>query len=241
MKTPSTPIDGPLTQARFLRRPNRFLLQVRLEDTGKEVEAHMADPGRLRELLIPEKRLWLRPASKPERKTSWTAVLVESPDGSELISLDSTLPNRLIAEALRERAIDELSDWELVRAEVKMGRSRFDFLLSRGESEKMVLEVKSVTLVEEGIALFPDAVTERGARHVRELAEIAGRPGWKATVLFVLQRPDAEEIRAARSIDPKFSAALSEAKEAGVRVLGRRCKVLKDRVELGRQVPAGVG
>jgi len=204
------------------------------------VEAHMADPGRLRELLLPEKRLWLRPASKPERKTRWTAVLVESPDGSELISLDSTLPNRLIAEALRERAIAELSDWELVRAEVKMGRSRFDFLLSRGESEKMVLEVKSVTLVEEGIALFPDAVTERGARHVRELAEIAGRPGWEATVLFVLQRPDAEEIRAARSIDPKFSDALSEAKEAGVRVLGRRCKVLKDRVELGRQVPAGV-
>jgi sugar fermentation stimulation protein A len=201
----------------------------------------MADPGRLRELLLPEKRLWLRPASKPERKTRWTAVLVESPDGSGLISLDSTLPNRLIAEALRERAISELSEWEFVRAEVKMGRSRFDFLLSRGESDRMVLEVKSVTLVEDGIALFPDAVTERGARHVRELAEIAARPGWEAAVLFVLQRPDAGEIRAARSIDPKFSDALAEAAEAGVKVLGRRCRVLEDRVELGSAVPAGVG
>ena len=237
----STPIIGPLTKARFLRRPNRFLLQVRLEDTGVEVEAHMADPGRLRELLIPEKRLWLRPASKPERKTRWTAVLVESPDGSGLVSLDSTLPNRLIAEALRKKAISELRDWDLVRAEVKMGRSRFDFMLSRGESEKMVLEVKSVTLVRDGVALFPDAVTERGARHVRELAEIAARPGWVAAVLFVLQRPDAGEIRAARSIDPKFSEALSEAGRAGVKILGRRCRVLEDRVELGRSVPAYAG
>lgn len=238
---PSTPIVGPLTEARFIRRPNRFLLQVRLEDTGLEVDAHMADPGRLRELLLPQKRLWLRPASKPERRTRWTAVLVESPGGSGLISLDSTLPNRLIAEALRERAIAELSEWEFVRAEITMGRSRFDFLLSRGESEKLVLEVKSVTLVEEGIAYFPDAVTERGARHVRELAEIAGRPGWEAAVLFVLQRPDAEEIRAARAIDPKFSDALSKAEKAGVRILGRRCTVLKERVELGSAVPAGIG
>jgi sugar fermentation stimulation protein A len=238
---PSTPIEGPLREARFLRRPNRFLLQVRLEDTGLEVDAHMADPGRLKELLIPGGRLWLRPATNPERKTRWTAVLVESPDASGLVSLDSTLPNRLIAEALRERSISELSEWELVRAEITMGRSRFDFLLSRGESEKLVLEVKSVTLVEEGIAYFPDAVTERGARHIRELAEIAGRPGWEAAVLFVLQRPDAEEIRAARAIDPKFSDALSMAEKAGVRILGRRCRVLKDRVELGTAVPAGVG
>lgn len=237
MSKPSTPIGGPLTKARFLHRPNRFLLQVRLEDTGLPVDAHMADPGRLKELLLPGRRLWLRPASKPERKTRWSAVLVESPDGIGLISLDTTLPNRLIAEALRERGISELSDWELVRAEVKMGRSRFDFLLSRGGSERMVLEVKSVTLVEEGVGLFPDAVTERGTRHVRELAEIAARPGWKAGVLFVLQRPDAEEIRAARNIDPKFSDALSEAEDAGVKILGRRCRVREDRVELGRAVP----
>ena len=241
MRKPSTPIIGPLTTARFLHRPNRFLLQVRLEDTGIEVEAHMADPGRLRELLLPEKRLWLRPASKPERKTRWTAVLVESPDGSGLISLDSTLPNRLIAEALRERAISELSEWEFVRAEVTMGRSRFDFLLSRGESDRMVLEVKSVTLVEDGIALFPDAVTERGARHVRELAEIAARPGWEAAVLFVLQRPTPKKSERPESIDPKFSDALVRAAEAGVKILGRRCRVLEDRVELGSAVPAGVG
>jgi sugar fermentation stimulation protein A len=101
----------------------------------------------------------------------------------------------------------------------------------------LVLEVKSVTLVEEGVGLFPDAVTERGARHVRELAEITGRDGWKAAVLFVLQRSAADEIRAARRIDPRFADALTLAANAGVRVFGRRCEVLPEGVELGQAVP----
>jgi len=105
----------------------------------------------------------------------------------------------------------------------------------------MALEVKSVTLVEEGVGLFPDAVTERGARHVRDLAEIAERPGWEAGILFVLQRSDAQEVRAARSIDPKFAEALSEAKAAGVRILGRRCRVFQDRIELSDPVPVRIG
>jgi sugar fermentation stimulation protein A len=205
------------------------------------VEAHLADPGRLKELLLPGRQVWLRPASNPDRKTRWTAVLVESPDGRELVSVDTTLPNRLVGEALRNRALEELADWELVRPEVTMGRSRFDFLLKHGDGRQMALEVKSVTLVEDEVGLFPDAVTARGARHVKELAEIAARPGWEAGVLFVLQRSDAREVRAARSIDPAFAEALSEAKKAGVRILGRRCRVYSNRVELGSGVPAYVG
>lgn len=201
----------------------------------------MADPGRLRELLLPEKRLWLRPASNPNRKTRWTAVLVESPSGNELVSLDTTLPNRLVGESLKAGALDEFSSWDLVRAEVTMGRSRLDFLLAHADGRQLALEVKSVTLVEDGIALFPDAVTERGARHVRELTELAGNDDWEAAILFVLQRSDGREIQAARSIDPKFADALAVAKAGGVRVLGRRCHVFPDRVELGEAVPAGVG
>jgi sugar fermentation stimulation protein A len=201
----------------------------------------MADPGRLKELLLPGKKLWLRPAGNPERKTRWTAVLVESPDGEELVSLDSTLPNRLIGRALEARGMEEFQGWDLGRAEITIGHSRFDFLLSGAGGEQLVLEVKSVTLVEGGIGFFPDAVTERGARHVRELAQIASRPGWQAAVLFVLQRSGANEIRAARGIDPRFAEALTEAVEAGVRVLGRRCRVFPDRVELGTLVPANVG
>ena len=236
MTKPSAPIPGPLAEARFLRRVNRFLLQVRLEDTGAIVEAHMADPGRLKELLVPERRMWLRAASNPGRKTHWTAVLVESTREGELVSVDTTLPNRLIAKALERGSIHELRGWELEKAEVSVGRSRLDFLLSDPKGRRMALEVKSVTLVEGDVGLFPDAVTERGARHMRELEEIAARPGWEAGVLFVLQRTDAREIKAAMRIDPKFAAALSLAREAGGRVLGRRCRVFLDRVELGDAV-----
>jgi sugar fermentation stimulation protein A len=201
----------------------------------------MADPGRLKELLLPDKRIWLRPASNPNRKTRWTAVLVESPSGEELVSLDTTLPNRLVGEALRSRALEELGEWEFVRGEVTMGRSRLDFLLAHPDGRQLALEVKSVTLVDDGVALFPDAVTERGARHVRELAQLAAQDGWEAAVLFVLQRSDGQEVRAARGIDPMFAEALTEAKTAGVRILGRRCHVFHDRVELGQAVPADVG
>jgi sugar fermentation stimulation protein A len=237
----SHPIGGPLVPARFLHRYNRFLLQVRLDLTGELADAHMADPGRLRELLVRDKRLWLRAASGPHRKTRWTAVLVESRSGRELVSLDTTLPNRLVRKALQEGAMEEFHGWTLEKAEVTLGRSRLDFLLSRGEGRRLALEVKSVTLVDDGVGLFPDAVTVRGARHVRELADIAGRPGWEAAVLFVLQRSEGGSIRAARAIDPGFADALEEAKAAGVRVLGRRCRVYQDRVELGPSVPADAG
>lgn len=241
MKKTSTPIPGPLSTARFSERLNRFLLQVRLEDTGEQVHAHMADPGRLRELLLPGKKLWLRPAENPERKTRWTAVLIESPDGQELVSLDSTLPNRLVRRALEDGTLEEFGEWGLVRSEATLGHSRFDFLLASRDGTQLVLEVKSVTLVEERVGLFPDAVTERGARHVRELTEITGRAGWKAAVLFILQRSEADEIRAARDIDPRFANALTEAANAGVQILGRRCGVLPDRVELGDPVSVTVG
>ena len=127
-----------------------------------------------------------------------------------------------------------------MRPEVVVGRSRLDFLLSREGGRRLFLEVKGVTLVKERTALFPDAVTERGARHVRELAEIALQPGSEAAILFVLQRADAEKIRAAREIDSKFAEALEEARDAGVRLFGRRCRVQSDRVVLGSPVPVGV-
>jgi len=141
----SLPIPGPLAAASFVKRYNRFLLQVRLEVTGEVADAHMADPGRLRELLIPGKRLWLRRAADSHRKTQWTAVLVENPTGTGLVSLDTNLPNRLVGKALQEKALDEFKGWVLEKTEVAIGRSRLDFLLAQGENLKLALEVKSVT------------------------------------------------------------------------------------------------
>ena len=265
-----TPIAGPLRPARFVERPNRFVVRCRLESAGPEgntpghategvdpsgpeysegsihssagdvVEAHIPDRGRLEAVLVPGRRLWLRPSADPTRRTAWSALLAENPSGTGLLSLDPTLPNRLIAQALRAGALDEVEGWTLERAEWSRGPSRFDFLLTN-EGRRLVLEVKSVGLVEDGVAYFPDGVTARGTRHLRELAEIAGEDGWEAAVLFVVQRDDARLVRPAVHIDPGFADALADAARAGVRILGRRCHVGLEGVTLAEPVPVDCG
>lgn len=231
---------APLVEARFASRPNRFVVHARL-DGGAEVVAHLADPGRLKELLVPGRRMGLRPATpSPLRRTRWTAVLVESPEGEEWVSLDTTVPNRLVRAALAERALAELKVWKLAGWEVPFGRSRLDFLLQDAGTRRMYVETKSVTLVRDEVALFPDAVTARGTRHLEELVR-ARHEGHEAAVLFVLQRPDAHRIVAARAIDPDFAAALDRAAREGVRVLGRRCSVGWEGIRLGGRVAVGVG
>jgi sugar fermentation stimulation protein A len=234
------PLPGPLAEARFVERPNRFVVHARLR-SGRRAVAHLADPGRLVELLVPGRRVWLRPAAGPLRKTRWSAVLVESPDPSGLVSVDTTLPNRLVARALEEGALEELGGWRLERREHTIGHSRFDFLLRRrrgGPGPRwMALEVKSVTLVEGRVGLFPDAVTVRGTRHVRELTALRRSGEWEAAVLFVLQRAAADRILPDAAIDPDFARAVAEARRAGVRLLGRRCHVELAGLTLGPPVP----
>jgi sugar fermentation stimulation protein A len=148
----------------------------------------------------------------------------------------TTLPNLLVEEALHARLIRELGGWELVAREHRWGRSRFDFVLGRADGDRLLLEVKSVTLVDGDRALFPDAVTARGARHVRELAE-ARVCGISAAVLFVVQRSDASSVTAARSIDPKFADALVAARDAGVLTLAYRCEVTLEEARLTNPIP----
>ena len=229
---------APLVEARFVHRPNRFVVHAEVD--GREVVTHLADPGRLEELLVPGRRMGLRPeAPSPSRKTGWTSLLVESPDGAGWVSLNTTMPNRLILKALQAGVLEEFAGWSYAAREVRYGGSRLDFLLER-DGRRLYIEAKSVTLVEDGVALFPDAVTARGARHVRELMDAVAE-GHEAAVLFVLQRPDAQRIVAARSIDPVFSDTLAQAEAAGVRVLGRRCSVDWEGITLREAVPAGAG
>ena len=229
------PFDSDLVTARFLRRPNRFVVHAALED-GEEVRAHLPNPGRMEEILAAGRILALEPAPRADRKTDWSAILARTPDAAGWVSLVTTLPNRLVGEALSTRGLDELADWQLERSEPTLGGSRLDFLLSR-DDRRMALEVKSVSLEREGMGLFPDAVTDRGRRHLRELAEIAGRDGWEAAVLFVAQRDDVRAVTAAPDIDPAFAEALDEAREAGVRILARRCRVTRRGVALGPALP----
>lgn len=229
------PFDAELVPARLVRRPNRFVVHAALED-GEEVRAHLPNPGRMEEILAEGRTLRLEPAARPDRKTDWSAVLARTPDDRGWVSLVTTLPNRLVGAALASRALDEVAEWELERSEPTIGASRLDFLLAR-DGCRMALEVKSVSLERQGVGLFPDAVTERGTRHLRELAEIAGRDGWEAAVLFVAQRDDVTAVTAAPDIDADFAEALEDARRRGVRILGRRCDVTPRGVGLGPSLP----
>lgn len=178
--------------------------------------------------------MWVRPEPPGRRRTRHTLSLVAAPTG-ELVSLITTLPNALVAEALAEGRIAELTDWETESREYTHGRSRFDFLLKR-VSALMLLEVKSVTLVDGDRALFPDAVTARGARHLRELVT-ALKDGFAATVLFVVQRSAACSMRPARDIDPVFADALGQARAAGVAVLAYRSEVTLQTARITGSIP----
>jgi sugar fermentation stimulation protein A len=230
------PLPGPLQTAYFVDRPNRFAVHVRLlSPDGPLVLAHLADPGRLRELLVPGAAMRVRPAGGPGRTTAWSAVLVEAP-GGEPVPVDTSLAGRLVREALRREALAELAGWRLDRAEVAIGGSRIDYLLADAAGRSLALEVKAVSLLRDDVACFPDAVTARGRRHLLDLAGRADA-GEAAAVLFVVQRAGARTVRAATDIDPAFALALKRAGAAGVRLLAREALVSGGELRLGAPVP----
>jgi sugar fermentation stimulation protein A len=232
------PFQDTLMQSVFLERPNRFLIRCELNVEGEKtiVEAHLPDSGRLKELLIKGRKIWLLPIDKPERKTKWSAALVEVPDQLGFVSINSTLPNRLVEKALKNRAIHELEEWDYIRREYTYKGSRWDFLLQKDECS-LALEVKGVTLIKNEVGYFPDAVTTRGARHVQELANIAKEINWEAALLFIVQRQDVQAIKPCEQIDPNFAYQLKRAQEAGVKLLGRKCYITLEGIHLGEEVP----
>lgn len=213
------PLFPALLAATFVSRPNRYLIVA--EHDGRQVEAACRDPGRLGWLLSPGVDLRLRHAAGAHRRTAFDVVLARR-DGA-WVSLVPTLANQLFAEAVKEGRAKGLRGARVLRPEVAHGRSRFDFLLAH-RGRQVLTEVKSVGLVEGGRALFPDAPTVRGARHLRELTAYA-RAGGAALVAFVVQGPGARVIAAHDAIDPEFASALAEAHRASVRVLGFSCEI----------------
>jgi sugar fermentation stimulation protein A len=222
---------GPLIAARFLRRLNRFAALV---EVGRHrALAHVANSGRLRELLVHGARVYLRPQGRAGRSCPYDLALVRA--SGTLVSADARLPNALVAGALAAGGIAPLREFGPARPEVRHGRSRLDFVL--GDSgRRCLVEAKSVTLVEGGVALFPDAPTVRGRRHVEALAR-ACRRGAAAAVIFVVQRADAVRFRPNVEADTAFARALSRAAKAGVRVLAYRCRVTRQRIVLGDPLP----
>ncbi len=192
---------------------------------GRRVIAHLADPGRLRELLVPGARLRLRPARGANRKTAYTVALVRAPGKRPVwVSVDTSLPNRLAADLLADGRVRGIARALGVEREVRHGSSRFDFRVRPHSGGAILVEVKSVTLVVDGIARFPDAPTVRGARHVRELEEFV-RAGGRAAVVFIVQREDARAVATNPETDPEFARALASARTAGVLLRAARFRM----------------
>ena len=211
----------------FRARPNRFIAQVETEE-GLEI-CHVKNTGRCRELLVPGARVTLAVADNAARKTRCDLVAVEK--GSLYINMDSQAPNRAAGEAL-PRLFPGLA---LLRPETKCGDSRLDFYLEAA-GKNWFVEVKGVTLEEDGLALFPDAPTERGVRHLRELACIA-RAGGGAAALFVIQMKGPRAFSPNQKTHPAFAQALCEAREAGVRLMAYDCLVTPRGMTLDSPVP----
>jgi sugar fermentation stimulation protein A len=227
---------GPLVEATFLRRDNRFRVQVRIG--AQTVAAHLANSGRLGELLVPGHRVWLTPAvpaAALRRKTGYDLTLVDH--HGHLVSVDSRLPGDLAAQALRCNMVGEnLKDYPNIKREVALGQSRIDYFLSGPDRHPCWLEVKSVTLVTDKTARFPDAPTARGRRHLDELSR-AVLDGDRAAVLFVVQRDDARQFTPNDTTDPEFGRALRHAASVGVEVYALSCRLSLESITVDEPIP----
>lgn len=228
------PFRPPLVVGQFVRRLSRFAALVRVGE--REEAVHVRNSGRLRELLTPSRAVLLEPARGEGRRTRFTLALVRLAHG--YVSVDAHLPNAVVEAALREGDAPGCRGARFLRREPAMGRQRADFLVARGEQHCLV-EVKSVTLVVDGVALFPDAPTARGRAHLEHLIA-ARRRGLGAVVLFVIQRDDALAFAPNRWTDPLFAEALRRAVRAGVCVRAVTCRVTRRGVWLDGSVPVRV-
>lgn len=220
-----------IVKAEFINRPNRFHANVILND--KEIKVHVPNTGRCREILIPGCTVFLRRETNPTRKTPYD--LIAAYKGDKLISIDSHIPNKVVDEALKNKKIEGLEKYTNILREKTFGKSRFDFKLLTDEGEEYFLEVKGVTLEENRYSRFPDAPTERGARHLLELVE-AKKQGYGAGAIFLIQLKEVSKFSPNDETDKEFGVALRYARENGVEIFAYNCIVTEDGIEINEKV-----
>ncbi len=234
--------SSPLIEGRLLRRYKRFLADVELT-SGDVITAHTANTGAMTGCSEPGSRVWLSIAENPKRKYPHSWEIVEVAPGV-LCGINTLLSNRLVEEAISSGRISALEGYASIRREVPYGdeRSRIDLLLESAEPTKIppcYVEVKNVTLAENGVALFPDAVTARGTKHLRELIGVAGR-GERAVIFYCVQRNDCGEFRPADSIDPVYGKTLCGALAQGVEALAYEAEVTTSGIYLTNSLPVSI-
>ena len=207
----------------FLARPNRFIAHVEID--GQAEICHVKNTGRCKELLVPGVRVWCQRSANPNRKTKFDLIAVQK--GHRLINMDSQAPNIAVGEWLASGGLGPI---ENLRPETTHGDSRFDFSFTK-DGTPCFLEVKGCTLEHDGVCAFPDAPTQRGAKHIRGLIE-AVKEGYECYVLIVIQMSDVKYFRPNDATDPEFGKALRQAAEAGVHILAMDCAVTEDSMEL---------
>lgn len=219
-----------IVRGTFQTRPNRFIALVEID--GQEEVCHVKNTGRCRELLVPGATVYLDQSDNPKRKTAYDLVAVEK--GTRLINMDAQAPNRIFAEWAAGGGF--LPHLRSIRPEVTFGASRFDFRLETEEGKVIWVEVKGVTLEENGLARFPDAPTERGVKHIQELQR-AAEAGDGAVLFFVVQMEGIQSVQPNDATHPAFGAALRQAAKQGVQVLARGCRVEPSRLEIAEEIP----
>jgi len=229
---------APLIPATLIKRYKRFLADVTLA-TGETITVHVANPGSMIGLATPGSRVWLSKSDNPNRKLShsWELIEADFGTGPELVGVNTAHPNPLVGAALAAGLIPELAGYDSIRREVKYGKnSRVDFLLESAKRPPCYVEIKNVHLMRQpGLAEFPDARTERGAKHLEELGD-AVEAGNRATMLYLIQIGSAGRFSLARDIDPKYGAAFDRARSRGVEAFAWRCRINCDGIEVAAPV-----
>jgi sugar fermentation stimulation protein A len=212
----------------FISRPNRFTAEVEID--GNIEICHVKNTGRCKELLIPGAEVYLQKSDNPNRATKYDLIAVRK--GERLINMDSNAPNKVFFEYLQSGAY--IKNITLIKPEARYGSSRFDFYVE-AEGRRIFIEVKGVTLEENGVVMFPDSPTERGVKHLNELMRCASE-GYEAHVVFVIQMNDVKYFTPNNRTHPAFGEALAAAKQAGVTVAAFDCEVGEDSLEIGNVV-----
>ncbi|BDH60252.1 sugar fermentation stimulation protein SfsA [Lysinibacillus sp. PLM2] len=220
-----------IIHGKFYKRLNRFIAEVYID--GIKERVHIKNTGRLKELFIPETAVLLEESDNPDRKTKYSLVAIDK-DG-RWVNIDSQAPNKVVYEAMNEGKIVEFGIPTHLKREVTYGASRFDLYYEK-DGQKGFIEVKGVTLEKEGIAMFPDAPTIRGAKHVLELSK-AQQEGYQNAILLVVQLKGCREFTPNRETDPAFAEALLLAHQAGVQILAYDTIVAEDGLKIDHSIP----
>lgn len=237
MKNAAVPFPQPLAAVKLRRRINRFVVSVTAE-SGEELQLHLPNSGRMQELLTPGTPGLAYIHGSPTRRTAGTLLLVRYQ--GRWVSVDAHMPNRLFVRGIAAGVLKPFLPCTDIRKEVTVRRVRLDFLLTSPDGSRCLVEAKSCNLVEDGIALFPDAPTLRGTNHLEVLTDSV-KQGQRGALVWFVQRDDARQLRPHRAADPEFAAAVERAALAGVELYAYRCQVSPHRIAILDEIPVVTG